>query len=56
LRILAIGFPGGHRNKKIEKESLIKAGADLVIERPEQLLGLVSSPANPELENHGGKG
>lgn len=44
LQILAIGFLIGHRKKKIERESLIKAGADLVIENPEQLLGLVSSP------------
>ena len=42
LQILASGFLGGHRNRKIEKESLLKAGADLVIERPEQLLGFVS--------------
>jgi len=44
LQILAIGFLIGHRKKKIEREPLIKAGADLVIENPEQLLGLVSSP------------
>ena len=44
LQILAIGFLVGHRKKKIERESLIKAGADLVIENPEQLLGFVSSP------------
>jgi HAD superfamily phosphatase len=43
LQILAIGFLGGHRNKKIEKESLIKAGADVVIESAEQLLRFVSS-------------
>lgn len=44
LRILAIGFLRGHRNKRIEKEALVKAGADLVIGNPEQLLRLVSSP------------
>jgi HAD superfamily hydrolase (TIGR01548 family) len=43
LQILAIGFLSGHRNKKIERESLIKARADLVIENPWQLLGLVST-------------
>ncbi len=42
LRILAIGFLSGHRNKKIVKESMTRAGADLVIENPKQLLGLVS--------------
>lgn len=41
LQILAVGFLGGHRNKKIARESLIRAGADLVIENPEQLLDLV---------------
>ncbi len=42
LRILAIGFLSGHRNKKIARESMTRAGADLVIENPKQLLGLVS--------------
>ncbi len=42
LQILAIGFLSSHRHKKIERESLIKAGADMVFENPEQLLGLVS--------------
>ncbi len=44
LQILAIGFLAGHRSKKIGQEALIKAGAGLVIENPEQLLRLVSSP------------
>ncbi len=43
LQILAIGFLGGHRNKKIGKEALTNAGADVVIENPEQLLHFVSS-------------
>ncbi len=43
LQILAVGFVACRRNKKIARESLIRAGADLVIENPEQLLRLVSS-------------
>lgn len=51
LQILAIGFLSGHRNKKIDRESLIKAGADLVIENPEQLLRFVSSLRPADLRN-----
>ena len=51
LQVLAIGFLSGHRNKKIESEFLIRAGADLVIENPEQLLRFVSSPYPAELRN-----
>ena len=42
LSILAIGFLVGHRDQKTGKISLIKSGADLVIEKPSQLLRLVS--------------
>jgi HAD superfamily phosphatase len=42
LPILAIGFVGGHRNRKAARESLLRAGADLVIENPKELLHLVS--------------
>ncbi len=42
LSILAIGFVSDHANRKAMKDSLIKAGADLVIESPEELLRLVS--------------
>jgi phosphoglycolate phosphatase-like HAD superfamily hydrolase len=42
LSICAIGFLSHQRNKKTAKESLIKAGADLVINNPAELLGLVS--------------
>jgi HAD superfamily hydrolase (TIGR01548 family) len=42
--ILAIGFLGGHRNKKIAKESLMRAGADLVIQNPKELLCFTHSP------------
>ena len=42
LSILAIGFLVGHRDQKAGKISLIKSGADLVIENPKQLLRLVS--------------
>jgi len=42
LSILAIGFLSDQRNKKTAEESLIKAGADLVIKNPAELLGLVS--------------
>jgi HAD superfamily phosphatase len=41
LQMLAIGFFGGHPNRKAAKESLLRAGADLVIERPEELLRLL---------------
>ena len=51
LQILAIGFLTGHRNKKINRESLMKAGADLVIENPEQLLRFVSSLRPADLRN-----
>jgi len=49
LQLLAVGFVSGHRNKKIARESMLRAGADLVIENPEQLLRLVSSPPPPSL-------
>jgi HAD superfamily phosphatase len=42
LDIKAIGFLSGNRNRKAARESLIKAGADLVIESPKELLRLVS--------------
>ncbi len=48
LQILAVGFVNGHRNKKIARESMMRAGADLVIENPKQLLGLLSSPHSAE--------
>jgi len=41
LSILAIGFVGGHPNRKAAKESLLRAGADLVIQSPKELLCLV---------------
>ena len=42
LSILALGFLRGHRNRKAAKESLIRAGADWVIESPKELLCFVS--------------
>jgi HAD superfamily hydrolase (TIGR01548 family) len=42
LPVLAIGFVGGHRNRKAARESLLGAGADLVLESPKDLLRLVS--------------
>lgn len=42
LSILAIGFTRGHAKRKVIKDALIKAGADLVIESQEELLSLVS--------------
>jgi len=42
LSILAVGFIRGHAKRKVMKDSLIKAGADLVIESQEELLSLVS--------------
>jgi HAD superfamily phosphatase len=40
--VLAIGFLSGNRNRNAARESLIGAGADLVIESPKELLCLVS--------------
>jgi hypothetical protein len=40
--MLAIGFLVGHRDKKARKISLINSGADLLIEKPSQLLRLIS--------------
>ena len=42
LSIIAIGFLVGHHDKKAGKISLIKSGADLLIEKPSQLLRLIS--------------
>ena len=42
LSILALGFLRGQRNRKGAKESLIRAGADWVIESPKDLLCFVS--------------
>ena len=42
LKMLAIGFIAGHRPRKAARESLLKAGADWVIENPKELLRLVS--------------
>jgi HAD superfamily phosphatase len=42
LSILAIGFLSGHRNRKIMKKSLLHAGADLIIEKPRELLRLLN--------------
>jgi HAD superfamily hydrolase (TIGR01548 family) len=41
LKIFAIGFIGGPSKRKTMKESLLKAGADLVIEHPTELLQLI---------------
>lgn len=42
LHIAAIGFLAGQRKKKTMKEVLLKAGADRLIERPEDLLQLIT--------------
>lgn len=42
LSILAIGFLAGHHDKKAGKISLIKSGADLLIEKPSQLLRIIA--------------
>jgi len=42
LSILAVGFISGHANRKVMKDSLKRAGADLVIENPKELIHLVS--------------
>jgi len=41
LRMLAIGFLFGQKKGKAVKESLFRAGADLVIESPRDLLRLI---------------
>jgi HAD superfamily phosphatase len=41
LDIAAIGFLSGQTNKKATKEALFEAGADRVIERPEEILRLI---------------
>ena len=42
LKMVAVGFISGHANRKVMKDSLRKAGADLMIENPKKLLRLVS--------------
>jgi len=42
LNIAAIGFTSGHANKTSAKEALVRAGADRVIEKPEELLRLIA--------------
>ncbi|HUL24131.1 MAG TPA: HAD hydrolase-like protein [Thermodesulfobacteriota bacterium] len=42
LSIIAVGFTRGHADRESMQDSLIKAGADLVIENPKELLSLVS--------------
>ena len=42
LEMVAVGFLAGHLRKKTARESLLKAGADRVIENPEELIHLVS--------------
>jgi len=41
LPMAAIGFTCGHGNKKAVKEALFEAGADRVIDKPEELLRLI---------------
>jgi phosphoglycolate phosphatase-like HAD superfamily hydrolase len=38
LQMVAIGFLSGHFKRKAMKESLLRAGADFVIENPKDLL------------------
>ena len=45
LSMLAIGFIKRHRNKKAARELLLGAGADLVIQNPEELLCLIPEHA-----------
>jgi HAD superfamily hydrolase (TIGR01548 family) len=47
LDILAIGFLQGKSQEKSVKQSLLKAGADLVIERPQDLLLFFSPSLRP---------
>ena len=42
LSMIAVGFTPGNANRDTVKDSLIEAGADLVIENPKELLSLVS--------------
>ncbi len=41
LDIKAIGFLSSPANRKVKEKALIKAGADLIIENPKQLLQLI---------------
>jgi HAD superfamily hydrolase (TIGR01548 family) len=52
LPIFAIGFVGGYRNRKAARESLLRAGADLVLESPKELLRL--APPTHSLPLKGG--
>jgi len=47
LQMVAIAFLGGRSKRKAIKESLFRAGADCIIENPEDLLQLVSSSLPP---------
>jgi phosphoglycolate phosphatase-like HAD superfamily hydrolase len=47
FHVLAIGFLGGQKKGKAMKESLLRAGADLVIESPRDLLRLISPSPHP---------
>jgi phosphoglycolate phosphatase-like HAD superfamily hydrolase len=42
IPILAIGFIGHRANRKVVKESLLHAGADLIIENPKELLQFIA--------------
>jgi hypothetical protein len=42
--MLAIGFLSGKKQRQALKESLLKAGADLLIENPKDLLRLIDCP------------
>jgi phosphoglycolate phosphatase-like HAD superfamily hydrolase len=56
LQILAIGFLSGRRRRGVMEESLIRAGADLVIENPKELLLLISPSPHPSPPGGEGKG
>jgi phosphoglycolate phosphatase-like HAD superfamily hydrolase len=46
LEMLAVGFIASHRQRKAARESLLKAGANRVIENPKELLRLFSETLN----------
>ncbi len=56
LQMVAIGFLSGPKKSKAMKETLLRAGADLVIEHPRDLLRLLSLSPHPSPPGGRGEG